>query len=59
MTACRHARKGVVTSRPGDGSCSHAPVCARPECIAEALAWAARWTGKPATHVFDLERSAS
>lgn len=59
MTACRHARKGVVTSRPGDGSCSHAPVCERPECIAEALAWATRMSGVPARHTPDLERSAS
>lgn len=59
MTPCHHAPTGVVTSRPGDGSCSHAPVCERPECIAEALAWAARWTGKPAHLVPDLERSAS
>jgi hypothetical protein len=59
MTACRHARKGVVTSRPGNGSCSHAPVCERPECIAEAIAWAKRWTGQAAHHTPDLERSAS
>lgn len=59
MTPCRHARKGVVTSRPGDGSCFHAPVCERPECIDEALASAARWTGVPASHTPDLERSAS
>jgi hypothetical protein len=59
MTVCNHAPKGVVTSRPGNGSCSHAPVCERPECIAEALAWAARWTGTTANHQPNLTRSAS
>lgn len=59
MTACRHARKGVVTSRSGNGSRFHAPVCERPECVDEALANAARWTGGPARHTPDLERSAS
>jgi hypothetical protein len=57
MTACNHERKGVVISGAGEGRCSHAPVCERPECVAEALAWAAHWTGLPARHLLDAQKT--
>ena len=54
---CNHTRAGVVTSHslPVPEGVSHAttPVCDRPECIAEALAWVARMTRQVAVHVPD------
>ena len=56
MTACTHTRTGTVTSRPLGGiEDSHAAtrVCNRPECIAEAVAWVERVSGRKAYHVAD------
>lgn len=54
---CTHPRTGVVTSHRGrgryDGPIAVTPVCDRPECIDEALAWVARMSRKPAHHVSD------
>jgi hypothetical protein len=56
MTECTHARTGVVTSRHhslSDESHAETKVCSLPECIAEALTWVTRVSGKPAFHVLD------
>lgn len=54
---CSHKRKGIVTS--GDyktGPHAATDVCDRPECIADAQAWATATTGLPAEHRSDKER---
>lgn len=56
MTPCTHPRRGIVTSHPAgytNGSHAATNVCDRPDCIAEAIAWVERVTGKPAFHVVD------
>ena len=53
---CPHPRTGRVTTHPmGYTNGPHAAtnVCDLPECIAEAVEWVQRMTGKPAKHVRD------
>lgn len=44
MSECRHARTGVVKAGSAATSYAVVNVCDRPECIAEAIAWADRVT---------------
>ena len=57
MTACQHAKTGRVTSLPDLGltNAQHAAtrVCDLPGCIAEALAWVQRVSGRTARHIPD------
>ena len=60
-TLCNHPRTGRVTTHPAgytDGSHAATNVCARPECIAEAIAWGERYSGKQAHHVPDIKQKA-
>lgn len=53
-TQCRHPRTGVVSDSPAPYACeiaTVAPVCDRPECIADATAWVELVSRKPAYHV--------
>jgi hypothetical protein len=51
---CRHARRGIVTSGGGvDEGHAATNVCDRPECIADAIAWAEAFTRLPAKHIPD------
>lgn len=60
-TPCGHPRTGIVTTHPNGGyeNGSHAAtdVCDQPACIAEQIAWAQRYTGRPAFHVPDAQKA--
>ena len=47
---CDHARRGIVKAGDPHGAYAATDVCARPECIADAKAWAEATTGQPASH---------
>lgn len=59
-TPCTHPRTGIVTSHPNgyvEGRHAATNVCDLPECIAEAIAWVQRMSGKPAHHLLDAQKA--
>ncbi len=47
---CDHDRQGIVTSGSPDGPHAATNVCARPECVQDAIYWAYGITRLPATY---------